>query len=56
MSSGALVSLVAMLGWLILAGSAYRAHRIGARKSILLALIWGSIFLAVALVFSLVMR
>lgn len=54
MNAGALVSLVALLGWLILAAGAFRAHRIGARKAIVLALLWASIFLAVAFVFSLI--
>ena len=54
MSEGALVSLVALLGWLVLVAGAFRAHRIGARKAIVLALIWASIFLAVAFVFSLI--
>ena len=53
MSEGALVSLIALLGWLVLVASSYRAHRIGARKAIVTALIWASIFIAVALVFSL---
>ena len=53
MNEGALVSLVALLGWLILVGGALRAHRMGARKMVVLALIWASIFVAVAFVFSL---
>ncbi len=53
MSETALVAMVALLGWLILVIGAYRAHRIGARRTVRLALIWGSIFLAVTLVFSL---
>lgn len=52
MSEAALVSLVALAGWLILVAGAYRAHRVGARRTIVLVLAWGSIFLAVALVFS----
>ena len=46
MSGAALVSLVALLGWLVLVVSAFRAHRIGGRKMLVMALIWGSIFLA----------
>jgi len=53
MSEGALVSLVALFGWLVLAGGAFRAHRVGARKLVVYALIWGSIFVAIALLFSL---
>ena len=53
MSEGALVSLVALLGWLVLAGGAFRAHRIGARRMVVYALAWASIFVAIAFVFSL---
>ena len=46
------VSIVAMAGWLALALSAYRAHRVGAKKTIVLALAWIAIFLLVAAVFA----
>lgn len=49
-----LVSLVSLLGWLVLAAGAFRAHRIGAKRAIVLALVWASIFLAVAFVFSMI--
>lgn len=45
------VSLVSLLGFLVLALAALRAHRLDARKAVVYALIWGSIFLAVAAVF-----
>jgi hypothetical protein len=45
------VSVVALAGWLVLALSAYRAHRLNARRTVVYALIWGAIFLAVAAVF-----
>jgi hypothetical protein len=51
-----LVSIVALAGWLILALSAYRSHRISARKTLTYVLIWGSIFLAVAILFAAVGR
>ena len=54
MTGASLVSLIALLGWLVLAVGAFRAHRIGARRMITYALIWGSIFLAIAFVFSLI--
>lgn len=54
MSEAGLVSLIALLGWLVLMFGAFRAHRIGARRAIVLALLWASIFLAVAFVFSLI--
>ena len=56
MSKGALVSLVALVGWLILVAGAYRAHRVSARKTVVLGLTWGAIFLAVAVIFSLFMQ
>lgn len=46
------VSIVALLGWLILAGSALRARRLNASKAVIYALIWGAIFFAVAAVFT----
>ncbi len=52
MSETAIVSLMALTGWLVLVGGAFRAHQVGARKTIVMALAWGSIFLAVALVFT----
>ena len=42
------VSIVAMVGWLALALSAYR----GAKKTIVLALAWIAIFLLIAAVFA----
>lgn len=47
---GSWVSIVALLGWLILALSAMRAHRIDARKGLVMALAWGAIFLLVVAV------
>ena len=49
------VQLVALVGWLILAGSAFASYRLGWKENVRLALIWAGIFVAVALVFSLVM-
>jgi len=46
------VSLIALMAWLVLAVSAVRAHRIGARKMVVMGLAWVSIFLLVAAVFS----
>lgn len=46
------VSLIALVAWLFLALSAFRSHRIGARKAVTMALMWGSIFVLVALVFA----
>lgn len=46
------VSIIALLGWLVLALSAFRAHRIGARKAAVMALAWAAIFLLAAAIFS----
>ena len=45
------VSIVALVGWLVLALGSYRARRVGARKTVVLALTWGAIFLFVAMIF-----
>lgn len=52
MNQYAWVSLISLAGFLILALSAYRAHRIDARKTVVLALVWIAIFFAVAGVFA----
>ncbi len=44
MSDGALISIVAMVGWLILAGSALASYRLGWSKIAQLALVWLAIF------------
>jgi hypothetical protein len=49
------VQLVALVGWLILAGSALASYRLGWRESARMGLIWAGIFVAVGLVFSMVM-
>jgi hypothetical protein len=46
------VSVVALLGWLILAGSALRARQLSASKTVIYALTWSAIFFAVAAVFT----
>ena len=48
------LSIVALTGWLVLALSAYRAHRVGAGKTVVMALAWIAIFLLLAGVFSMV--
>ena len=52
MNQYAWVSLVAMLGWLVLAVGAFRAHRMGARKTITLTLAWLAIFVLVTAIFT----
>ena len=49
------VQLIALLAWLILAGSAFASFRLGWNESVRMALVWTGIFAAVALVFSMVM-
>ena len=44
MSEGSLISIVALLGWLILAGSALASFRLGWSKILQLALVWLAIF------------
>ena len=47
MSAYGWVSLVALIGWLVLALGSYRAHRIGAGKTLVMAMAWLAIFLLV---------
>ena len=44
MNEGAIISIVALLGWLILAGSAMASYRLGCSKMLQLALVWLAIF------------
>ena len=44
MNEGAIISIVALLGWLILAGSAMASFRLGWSKIVQLALVWFAIF------------
>ncbi|MFU7528641.1 hypothetical protein [Qipengyuania sp. ASV99] len=44
MNEGALISLVALIGWLVLAGSAIVSFRLGWSKIVQLGLIWLAIF------------
>jgi hypothetical protein len=50
------VSLIALSGWLVIALGAYRARRVGARNTIVMALAWAAIFLLVAAVFAAIGR
>jgi len=52
MNEAGWVSLVALSAWLILALSAFRAHRAGAKRTVVMALAWGAIFLLVAGLFT----
>lgn len=44
MNESSLISIVALLGWLILAGSAFASFRLGWSKILQLALVWFAIF------------
>lgn len=52
MSGYAWVSVIALTGWLVLAAGSYRAHRIGAKKTVVMAFAWGAIFLLLAAFFA----
>ena len=53
MNETALISLIALLVWLVLAVGVFRSHKIGGRKMVTMGLTWAAIFVAVALVFHL---
>jgi len=44
MNEGAWISIVAMVGWLVLAGGALASFRLGWSKIVQLALVWFAIF------------
>ena len=46
------VSLIAVVGWLILAVGALRARQVGARKLVTLTVVWLAIFVVIALLFA----
>lgn len=48
------ISIVSLLAWLILALSAFRAQRVGAKKTVVMALGWISLFFLVAAVFGVI--
>ena len=50
------VQIIALLGWLVLAGSAFASFRMSWRKGLSMALVWCALFGAVFLLFFLVRR
>ncbi|QFT77922.1 hypothetical protein [Erythrobacter sp. THAF29] len=44
MTNMATISIVALLGWLVLAGGAMASYKLGWKKNVQLALIWVAIF------------
>jgi hypothetical protein len=51
-SGASWVSLIALVGWLVLSVGAFRGHRAGGRKILVMALTWGAIFLLVTAIIS----
>lgn len=54
MNEGELVSIVALLGWLVLAGSALASHRLNWSTALKMGLTWVAIFAGLFLIFGLV--
>lgn len=50
------LSVISLTAWLVLALAAYRGQRVGARKTVVMALVWGAIFMFAATVFAVVGR
>jgi hypothetical protein len=48
------LSIISLTACLVLAIAAYRGQRVGVRKSVLMAFVWGGIFLLVTAVFAVV--
>jgi hypothetical protein len=46
------VSVLSLIAWLVLAGSALRARQLNVRQGVVYALIWGAIFLAAVTIFA----
>ena len=44
MNDGSIISIIALVGWLVLAGSALASFRMGWSKMLQLALVWLAIF------------
>jgi len=49
-----IVGIVSVLGWLVLAISGYRSHRVSGRKTLLMAAAWIGIFGVLILLLSMV--
>lgn len=54
MSEGSVIQMVALIAWLVLAGSAYAAYKLEWRIMVLQAFIWASIFAGLTLIVSLI--
>lgn len=53
MNNPGLISIIALLGWLVLAASAYRSYQMNWSETLRMALIWAAIFAGVTFVFTL---
>jgi len=49
-----IVAIVSVLGWLVLAVSGYRSHKVSGRKTLMMAAIWIAIFGGLFLLLSVV--
>jgi hypothetical protein len=52
MNASGWVSLIALTGWLVLALGSYRAHRVGAGRTVVMATAWLAIFLLLTGIFA----
>ena len=55
MTEGSIVQIVALVGWLVLVGSALASYRLEWKSALRMALVWGAIFASVFLFVSVVM-
>ncbi len=51
-SQGQMISLVALVGWLVVVASGFASFRLGARQVVRMALVWIAIFLGALVVVS----
>lgn len=51
-SQGQMISLVALVGWLVVVASGFASFRLGARQGVRMALVWIAIFLGAFVVVS----
>jgi hypothetical protein len=56
MNEYAVVSIIAMVGWLLLVGSSFASFRLGWSKTIQIALVWLAIFVGATLLVGLLMK
>lgn len=54
MSEVGIVSIIALLGWLVLMIGSYRSFQVDASKTVRMALIWASIFAGITFFFTLI--